>query len=206
MTAPQDPGARVWYLGLGSNVGDREEWLEQAVEAAGLDVTVTWLRGSREGYLREALRLLDETTGVWVQAVSSIYETDPWGDTNQGPFLNLAARIGCTLEPLQLLAEAKRIEQEVGRQPRGRWGPREIDIDLLLSGDLTIRTPELTVPHPHLVERQFVLVPLAELGPNLQLPDGSTVSSHVSNDGSVRLWREQGGERGNSDAGRHVRV
>jgi len=198
MAARQDPGARVWYLGLGSNVGDREEWLQQAVEAAGLDVTVTWLRGSREGFLREALQRLGETRGIEVQAVSGIYETDPWGDTDQSPFLNLAARALCTLEPHQLLAEAKRIEGEVGRQPRRRWGPREIDIDLLLSGDLRIETPELTVPHPHLMERQFALVPLAELDPDLQLPDGSTVSSHVTNDGSVRLWPGKGGKKGDT--------
>jgi len=183
MVEPSPAGApRTWYLGLGSNVGDRA------------------------GLIREAVRRLEGTPGITVQAVSSIYETDPWGDTDQGPFLNLAVRAGCTLEPQQLLAEAKRIEREVGRQPRRRWGPREIDIDLLLSGDLRIETPELTVPHPRLMERQFVLVPLAQLGPDLQLPDGSTVSSHVTNDGSVRLWREQGGEGGNSDADRHVRV
>jgi 2-amino-4-hydroxy-6-hydroxymethyldihydropteridine diphosphokinase len=160
--------ARTWYLGLGSNVGDRED------------------------LLRQALRRLDETPGVTVQAISSVHETDPWGDTDQPPFLNLVAQILCTLEPLQLLAEAKRIERELGRRPRQRWGPREIDIDLLLSGDLVVETPDLTVPHPLLADRQFVLVPLAELAPDLQLPDGSTVPSLVSHDGSVRRWAPAG--------------
>ena len=162
---PQPPSAsagRRWYLGLGSNVGDRER------------------------YLRQALDRLDEAPGVTVRATSSLYETDPWGDADQPPFLNLVAEVVATLEPLELLAEAKRIEREVGRQPRRRWGPREIDIDLLLAGDLRLHTPELTVPHPRLTERQFVLVPLAELDAGLQLPDGSTVSSHVTDDGSVR--------------------
>ena len=157
--------ARTWYLGLGSNVGDRA------------------------GLIRQALGRLDETPGIVVQATSSLFETDPWGQTDQAPFLNLVARTVALLGPLELLAEAKRIERELGRRPRRRWGPREIDIDLLLSGDLTIGTPELTVPHPHLAERQFALVPLAELDPDLKLPDGSTVSSHVTDDGSVRLWR-----------------
>jgi 2-amino-4-hydroxy-6-hydroxymethyldihydropteridine diphosphokinase len=166
MAARQDPGARVWYLGLGSNVGDRA------------------------AFIREAVRRLDETPCVTVQATSSFYETDPWGETDQAPFVNAVARVVTALGPHELLAEAKRVEEEAGRQPRRRWGPREIDIDLLLSGDLRIDTPELTVPHPHLMERQFVLVPLAELDPNLQLLDGSTVSSHVTHDGSVRTWTE----------------
>jgi 2-amino-4-hydroxy-6-hydroxymethyldihydropteridine diphosphokinase len=164
MADRETPGGRVWYLGLGSNVGDRE------------------------GFLRQALRSLATTPGIGVEATSSTYETDPWGDTDQAPFLNLVARVRCALEPLQLLAEAKRIERELGRRPRERWGPREIDIDLLLAGDLTVETPELTVPHPLLAERQFVLVPLAELAPDVQLPDGPTVSSLVSSDGSVRPW------------------
>ncbi len=158
-----DPG-RAWYLGLGSNVGDRE------------------------GLLREALRRLGLTPGVAVQAVSRLYETDPWGDTDQGPFLNLVARALSTLGPHALLAEAKRVEREVGRRPRRRWGPREIDIDLLLAGDLRVQTPDLTVPHPLIAERQFVLIPLAELDPQLQLPDGSLVSIHVRHDGSVRPY------------------
>lgn len=157
---------RTWYLGLGSNVGDRA------------------------GFVRRAVCRLGETPGIVVQATSSLFETDPWGETNQEPFLNAVVRVATTLGPHELLAEAKRIERELGRRPRRHWGPREIDIDLLLSGDLRIETPELTVPHPHLRERQFVLVPLVELDPNLQLPDGSTVSSHVTNDGSVRTWTE----------------
>ena len=167
----EGPAGRVWYLGLGSNVADRE------------------------GFLRDALRRLDETPGIAVQVVSNLYETDPWGDTDQGPFLNLVARALCTLEPHQLLAETRRIEREVGRRTRRRWGPREIDIDLLMAGDLRVETPDLTVPHPLIAERQFVLVPLAELGPGLQLPDGSTVSSHVRDDGSVRLWRPASANR-----------
>ncbi|MGQ9732457.1 MAG: 2-amino-4-hydroxy-6-hydroxymethyldihydropteridine diphosphokinase [Candidatus Zipacnadales bacterium] len=180
---------RLWYLGLGSNVGNHEEWLSEAMKAVGRDSSASRPYSGREGYLREALRRLDATPGLSVQAVSSFYETDPWGDTNQPPFLNAVVAVQCTLDPLQLLAETQRIERELGRQPRRRWGPREIDIDLLLSGDLRVATPELTVPHPLIAERQFVLVPLAELCPDLKLPDGSTVPSLVNHDGSVRLWK-----------------
>jgi 2-amino-4-hydroxy-6-hydroxymethyldihydropteridine diphosphokinase len=165
MVARREAALRTWYLGLGSNVGDRE------------------------GRLREALRRLGETPGIAVEAVSQAYETDPWGDADQGAFLNLVAQVASSLDPPALLAEAKRIEREVGRQPRRRWGPREIDIDLLWAGGLRVETPELTVPHPLMAERQFVLVPLAELAPALQLPDGSTVSSLVRDDGSVRPYQ-----------------
>lgn len=155
---------RWWYLGLGSNIGNRERHLAEAIDR---------------------LAALPTTT---VNAVSSVYETDPWGDPEQPPFLNLVTRLRTALEPTELLSQVKRIELALGRRPRYRWGPREIDIDLLLAENLVINTPELTVPHPLLYVRQFVLVPLAELDPELLLPDGSTVSSHLTGDGSVRRW------------------
>ncbi len=156
---------RRWYLGLGSNVGDREAMVAQALER------------------------LEATEGLHVVRTSSLYETAPWGEADQGPFLNLVALVHSSLEALTLLAEVKRIERELGRQPRARWGPREIDIDLLLSDDLQWETPELTLPHPLLAARAFVVIPLAELDPDLRLPDGRSVGDLVRADDGVRLWK-----------------
>jgi len=165
MTQPAEGAEeRLWYVGLGSNMGDRER------------------------VLREAVRRLDARPQVRVVRTSHLYETDPWGDTDQPAFLNQVAVVCSALGPLALLAEAKRVEAELGRQARRRWGPREIDVDLLYCDGLQMDTPDLTVPHPLMLERQFVLVPLAELSPDLVLPDGRPVSSHVNNDGSVRPW------------------
>jgi 2-amino-4-hydroxy-6-hydroxymethyldihydropteridine diphosphokinase len=155
---------RLWYLGLGSNLGSRAE------------------------VLQEALRRLDATDGITVIRSSSIYETAPWGDTDQGSFLNLVALVESPLPPLGLLAEVKRVERELGRRPRRRWGPREIDIDLLLADDLRVEAPGLTVPHPGLLERGFVLIPLAELSPDLRLPDGRAARELAHRDEGVRLW------------------
>ena len=155
---------RVWYLGLGANVGDRARQLRRALAALGA------LRGTR------------------VLRASSLYETDAWGEVEQGAFLNMVAEVRSELEPVELLAEVKRIERELGRKGRHRWGPREIDIDLLVSGDLRVETPELTVPHPLLLERQFVLVPLAELEPTLRVGGSWPVAEYVTDDGSVRPY------------------
>jgi 2-amino-4-hydroxy-6-hydroxymethyldihydropteridine diphosphokinase len=149
--------------------------------------------GDREATLLEALARLDATEGVQVVKTSGIYETD------QGPFLNLVALVHSSLEPLALLAEAKRIERELGRQPRRRWGPREIDIDLLLSAGLEMATPDLTVPHPALADRAFVLIPLAELDPDVRLPDGRRVGDLAASDEGVRLWREGSVAPGNGN-------
>lgn len=134
----------VVYLGLGSNLGDRLAVLRVAIaELAGL------------GYL---------------ERVSSIYETEPWGDTDQPKFLNLCCRLRTHLAPRSLLAETQAIERRLGRLPTRRWGPRLIDIDLLTYDELTLSSPELTLPHPSIAERAFVLVPLAELAPRLCIP------------------------------------
>jgi 2-amino-4-hydroxy-6-hydroxymethyldihydropteridine diphosphokinase len=157
---------RSWWLGLGSNVGDRE------------------------AILRRAIELLAAADGVSVIRTSGLYETAPWGDTNQGSFLNLAAEVSSSLEPRELLATAKRIERELGRRPRRRWGPREIDIDLLLAEGLEYDAPDLTVPHPALLLRPFVLIPLAEVAPDVLLPDGRRAAEAAIPDESVRLLRK----------------
>jgi len=136
------------YLALGANLGDRAR------------------------SLAEALQLLDATLGMTLRAVSSVYETAPVGVTDQPAFLNLVARFECRLSPEELLAVAQEIERRLGRVRGRRWGPRAIDIDLLLLGDETVDQPRLTIPHPELTRRQFVLVPLAEIAPELVLPGG----------------------------------
>jgi 2-amino-4-hydroxy-6-hydroxymethyldihydropteridine diphosphokinase len=141
---------RVGYIGLGSNLGDRESHLGKAsADLAEHEITV--------------------------EAVSSLYETEPVGEIlDQPDFLNAAARVRTSLDPVQLLDVCKAIEVEHGRAFAGpRHGPRPIDLDLLLLGDIEMTTSRLILPHPEITRRRFVLVPLLELDPGLTLPDGT---------------------------------
>ncbi len=140
------------YLGLGSNMGDRPRMLASAVELlAGPDLRV--VRRSR------------------------VYETPPWGKTDQPPFLNQVIEVNTALGPEALLGRCLQVEQRLGRVRAERWGPRTIDVDLLLYGDVVARRPDLTVPHPEMRRRAFVLVPLAEIAPGLRLPTGEAVEA-----------------------------
>ncbi len=132
------------YLALGSNLGDRPANLRAAVDA-----------------LPPYVRIL---------ARSPIYKTPPWGLTDQPAFLNMALRGKTDLEPASLLDHLKGLEAELGRLPTVRWGPRLIDMDILFYDDLVLVTPALTLPHPHLHERAFVLVPLADIAPDFVHP------------------------------------
>lgn len=145
--------ARTGYLGLGSNVGDRES------------------------HLRAAVDLLAER-GVEVEAVSSTYETEPVGEVlDQADFLNAAIRIRTELEPEELLGLCKEIELARGRDlGAARHGPRPLDVDLLLLGDLELSSERLTLPHPEVTSRRFVLAPLLELDPELALPGGARLA------------------------------
>ncbi len=135
------------YVGLGTNLGDRE------------------------GMLRAALGQLANEVGVEIVAVSSFLDTDPVGITDQPRFLNAAAALETELPPRELLARLLAIENRLGRTREGpRFGPRTIDLDLLLYGDEMIDEPGLTVPHPRLHERLFALEPLMELDPGLVVP------------------------------------
>jgi 2-amino-4-hydroxy-6-hydroxymethyldihydropteridine diphosphokinase len=149
--------SRVAYLGLGSNVGDREDHLRAAVAA-----------------LREH--------GVEVEAISSLYETEPVGEVlDQPDFLNAVVRVRTGLEPEALLDLCKAIEVERGRMLGGqRHGPRPLDVDLLLVGDLELSSDRLTLPHPQVAERRFVLEPLLELDPRLTLPDGTSLADRLA--------------------------
>ena len=140
------------YVGLGSNLGDRR------------------------GLIREALRRLDRIDGVHVRKRSRIIETDPVGVTDQPRFLNAVAEVETRIEPAPLLRKMRRVERELGRRRHLRWGPRTIDLDLLLWGDRSMSTRSLTLPHPRMAERRFVLAPLAELCPGRRVPGtGRTV-------------------------------
>jgi len=133
------------YLGLGSNLGDRE------------------------ALLRAAIMALDATPGVRVTSISSLYETPPWGPVPQGPYLNACVALETTLSPRQLLTLCLAIERDHGRERAIRWGPRTLDMDVLLYGDESIDEEGLIVPHPRMAERAFVLVPLAEIAPDLRI-------------------------------------
>jgi 2-amino-4-hydroxy-6-hydroxymethyldihydropteridine diphosphokinase len=146
----------VAYVGLGANVGPREVTLLRAVE------------------------LLGEADGVDVLAVSQLRETEPVGVVDQPAFLNGAVQIETTLEPRALLELLLRIERELGRVREERWGPRTVDLDLLVYGDETVDEPGLRVPHPRLHERRFALEPLAELDPELVIPGRGPVSGLLS--------------------------
>ena len=127
--------------------------------------------GDREGTLRRALRLLGDRDGVTVVAVSSLRETAPVGYLDQPSFLNGAARLETELSPRELLGALLDVERELGRDRSGpRYGPRTVDLDLLLYDGVELDEPRLVVPHPRLHERRFVLEPLAELAPGLVVP------------------------------------
>ncbi|HLD22231.1 MAG TPA: 2-amino-4-hydroxy-6-hydroxymethyldihydropteridine diphosphokinase [Patescibacteria group bacterium] len=134
------------YIALGSNLGEREKYLQQAIEA---------------------LKKLGS-----VAAVSSFYDTEPVGYTNQPNFLNAAIKLETTVSPQELIQKTIQIEKEQGRvrDPQNQNGPRTIDIDILLYDDLIISEPQLTIPHPRMHERKFVLEPLAEIAPGAVHP------------------------------------
>lgn len=111
--------------------------------------------------------------------MSSLYDTAPVGDADQPRFLNLVCSGETMLSPLDLLEFVKLLETKVGRQPSRRWGPRAIDIDILLYGNTVVRLPNLTIPHPRMCERVFVLAPLAELAPDLVVPGQTATTATI---------------------------
>lgn len=132
--------------------------------------------GDRAANLRRALAALRNEFAV--EAISPCYETEPAYVIDQPRFYNMACRAQASMPPLDLLRRLKRLETALGREPGARYGPRLIDLDLLLYGDLVLDSPELTLPHPHLHERAFVLVPLADIAPELVHPTlGLTIAA-----------------------------
>ena len=158
------------YLGLGANLAEREV------------------------HLARAAHLLAESPSVHISRASSIYQTSPWGYLEQPDFLNTVLEIETNLEPVALLQLAQSIERLVGRQPGIRFGPRLIDIDILLYGEQSVRLeePDLQIPHPRMHLRAFVLVPLVELAPGLVLPNFSVgveeLRDGVAGKEGVQFW------------------
>jgi 2-amino-4-hydroxy-6-hydroxymethyldihydropteridine diphosphokinase len=141
------------YVGVGANLGPREETLRRAVD------------------------LLARADGVEVVGVSELRETDPVGVVDQPPFLNGAVSVETTLSPRALLDLLLEVERSLGRVRGERWGPRVVDLDLLVYGIEVLDEPGLHVPHPRLHERRFALEPLAEMNPELEIPGRGTVSA-----------------------------
>ena len=149
------PGRSRAYLGLGGNLGDPAAAMAKALQA------------------------LDADEGISVAAVSSLYRTPPWGVTDQPDFLNAVAAVDTVLTARELLDLCLATEKSLKRVRRERWGPRVIDMDILVFGDQTIDEEGLQVPHPRMAERAFVLAPLAEIAPDLMV-SGIPVSSRLA--------------------------
>ncbi|MBM7622721.1 2-amino-4-hydroxy-6-hydroxymethyldihydropteridine diphosphokinase [Sporohalobacter salinus] len=132
-------------------------------------------KGNREDYLKKAIKGLQGNSDIEVIAISSIYATEPVGYTDQADFLNLVVEIKTTLTPLELLDYIQEVELELNRTREIRWGPRTIDIDIILFGDREIKSNRLTVPHPRFQQRAFVLVPLSDLTDEV-IYDGKTAT------------------------------
>jgi 2-amino-4-hydroxy-6-hydroxymethyldihydropteridine diphosphokinase len=131
--------------------------------------------GNKEENLAQAIYQIEQTEKIIVTRKSSLYITSPWGKTDQDEFLNQVIEIETELAPLELLHVLQRIEIKLGRLRNEKWGPRVIDLDILLFGEEIITMPELVIPHPHLYARLFVLVPLQEIAPQLVFPDGQGI-------------------------------
>jgi 2-amino-4-hydroxy-6-hydroxymethyldihydropteridine diphosphokinase len=159
------------FLSLGTNIGDRFQYLNQAIVE------------------------LEKHNQIKVVNKSSIYETDPVGYVNQAAFLNMVILVVTGLSSHDLLAECLRIELELGRKREIRWGPRTIDLDILLFNQENIETEDLIIPHPRMRERAFVLVPLLEIGSDSLDPSLCDINIHeLQQKEGVRLWKRKSGE------------
>jgi 2-amino-4-hydroxy-6-hydroxymethyldihydropteridine diphosphokinase len=158
------------YLSVGSNMGDRE------------------------GLLKKAIEQLSVYPDILIENVSSIYETDPVGYTDQPLFLNLAIKLKTSLSPQVLLSKLQEVETKLDRKRVQKWGPRTIDLDILLYNSVSIQTEVLEIPHPRMLERAFVLIPLSEIAPDDVYPD-NTISLHQvlceqRDKEGVRIWKK----------------
>ena len=162
------------YISLGSNMGNRIE------------------------LLGEALRELEDNGSIRVVNVSSIYETDPVGYEDQALFLNMVAQINTDLSPIKLLDTCQEIEKGLGRKRDIRWGPRTIDLDILLYNNENVIMDRLVIPHPRLHERSFVVVPLLEIHPDITLPSSGMplceIAEQLTDREGVRIWKQKNGE------------
>ena len=160
------PSPATAYLGLGSNMGDSRRHIEGA------------------------LREIDALPGTQVLRTSPLYSSKPWGKAEQPDFVNAVVEIATELLPRELLNAVKAIERAHGRVPGERWGPRPLDIDILLHSAGTVSLPDLEVPHPRMWQRAFVLRPLADLRPDLLAPDDTTVLARLNDEeiAAQQVW------------------
>ncbi|MFD3448334.1 2-amino-4-hydroxy-6-hydroxymethyldihydropteridine diphosphokinase [Microbacteriaceae bacterium 4G12] len=161
---------KIAYLGLGSNIGDRFS------------------------YLQHAISLLADHPAISVEDISSIYETDPVGYTDQNQFLNVAVKISTSLHAVELLHVTQSIEQELGRKREVRWGPRTIDLDILLYNHENIETESLIIPHPRMFDRAFVLVPLLEINGDMENKISRSQIEEMRRREGVAAWKQKSGE------------
>lgn len=142
-------------------------------------------------HLRLAVDDIDSIDGVEVTRRSSVYRTEPLGRTDQPDFLNAVIEIETGLSPFRLLESAMSVEEKHGRARETRWGPRTLDVDILLFGEQAVAEPDLVIPHPRMTQRRFVLEPLLEIAPDLVLPDGESVEERLKPlAGSQRVAKE----------------
>ncbi|MGE7980664.1 2-amino-4-hydroxy-6-hydroxymethyldihydropteridine diphosphokinase [Psychrobacillus sp. NPDC093200] len=155
------------YISLGSNIGNRLE------------------------FLQEAVGLLKETKQIEVKRMSSVYETDPVGYVDQAAFLNIVVELETLYSPHELLKKCNEIEDLLGRKRLVRWGPRTVDLDILLYNEENMKTEDLIIPHPRMTERGFVLVPLVEINSELVHPSTKQAFSNIVHDQKegVHLWK-----------------
>ncbi|MGC4378629.1 2-amino-4-hydroxy-6-hydroxymethyldihydropteridine diphosphokinase [Fictibacillus sp. Mic-4] len=162
------------YLSLGSNLGDRE------------------------GYLRQAIEFLNDDSSISVESVSSIYETDPVGYIDQPPFLNMVIKLQTSYSATRLLALIQTIEHRLKRKREIHWGPRTVDLDILLYNSESITTKTLRIPHPRMTERAFVMIPLREIAPDVTLPGWQfsldQILSELQDKEGVRIWKRKNGD------------
>jgi 2-amino-4-hydroxy-6-hydroxymethyldihydropteridine diphosphokinase len=162
------------YISLGSNMGDRSNFLKTALET------------------------LEYSYPIQLVNVSSIYETDPVGYTDQDLFLNMVAQLNTELAPFELLNACLETEKKLGRKREIHWGPRTIDLDILLFNEENIKTERLVIPHPRMFERSFVIIPLLEISPKMKLPSLyqslREVADGLSDKEGVRIWKGKNGE------------
>lgn len=156
--------------------------------------------GNRYNYLKGAVEQLTSHSRIEVTAISSIYETDPIGYTDQEPFLNMVIKVNTPLSPHELLLEIQKVENDLGRKREIKWGPRTLDLDILLFNNENIETEKLIIPHPRMHERSFVLVPLMEIDQHIVLPTTkmsiSLIIEGLQDREGVRVWKRKSGEDG----------
>lgn len=153
------------YLSLGSNIGNRK------------------------AYLRAAIKILEAHGGIDLIKISSVYETEPEGYVDQRKFYNIVAEIEADLSPTELLGVCHFIEDILGRKRQAKWGPRAIDVDILLYGEKEVREPGIVIPHPEMLKRAFVLAPLLEISPEERMPSGVPIREFLDDSLSQRAAR-----------------